>query len=162
MSDPNPNRTIIRSFRNKHAFLSNFYKSAAWYDRLVYPTAEHAYQAAKCRQIESRRLFQSDFMTPGEAKRRGRHVLLREDWDTIRIGVMKEILVSKFRNPILVTLLRETGDSILVEGNNWGDRFWGVHNGTGENWLGRILMEIRGDLGGVRLEWKQVTLGDWM
>lgn len=74
---------------------------------------------------------------------------------------MKMILLSKFRNPVLVTLLKETGSAILIEGNTWRDRFWGVYNGQGENWLGRLLMEVRESLGGPKVEWKQEFLGEW-
>ena len=43
-------------------------------------------------------------------------------------------------------MLIQTGDSVLIEGNTWGDRVWGVCNGVGENRLGRILMKIRSEL----------------
>ena len=41
--------------------------------------------------------------------------------------------------------LEETRGSELIEGNTWGDRFWGVSRGIGENHLGKILMEERGE-----------------
>jgi predicted NAD-dependent protein-ADP-ribosyltransferase YbiA (DUF1768 family) len=57
---------------------------------------------------------------------------------------MRECLVAKFgQNPELMQLLKDTGDSILIEGNSWGDQFWGVCNSVGKNWLGKLLMEIR-------------------
>ena len=31
----------------------------------------------------------------------------------------------------------------LVEGNYWGDTFWGICNGEGTNWLGILLMAER-------------------
>lgn len=36
-----------------------------------------------------------------------------------------------------------TGESILIEKNTWGDTYFGVCNGVGENNLGKDLMSIR-------------------
>ena len=47
--------------------------------------------------------------------------------------------VQKFlQHPHLIEMLLQTGDEELVEGNKWGDRFWGVCKGKGENHLGKI------------------------
>jgi hypothetical protein len=54
------------------------------------------------------------------------------------------LLMQKFtRHPQLARELVGTGDAELVEGNTWGDEFWGVCNGRGSNQLGRLLMEVR-------------------
>ena len=50
------------------------------------------------------------------------------------------------QNPELGNKLLETGNQELVEGNTWGDIFWGVCNGKGQNWLGKILMMVRDEI----------------
>ena len=51
-----------------------------------------------------------------------------------------------YQNDDLADCLVDTGDQPLIEGNTWGDRFWGVCGGTGMNHLGRLLMEVREEL----------------
>lgn len=137
-------RKEIASFRNEYRFLSNFWQSKATLNGIEYPTAEHAYQAAKTLDTEIRLGIRS-LETAGEAKAYGQTIQLRPDWDKIKIPIMKSILISKFitTDPIMMEKLLETGDAVLIEGNTWGDTFWGVCNGEGDNWLGILLMNIR-------------------
>jgi hypothetical protein len=88
----------------------------------------------------------TDAPTPGESKKLGRRCPVREDWEEIKLSVMEELVRSKFSNPKLSQKLLETNDKLLVEGNTWGDTFWGVCNGRGENHLGKILMKVRSEL----------------
>lgn len=142
---------MISTFTGPHAFLSNFYPARVTLDGVVYPTVEHAYQAAKSADPSfAYRL--SIAALPGThagaaaAKRAGRHVPLRPDWERVKVGVMRDLLRQKFAHLELRAKLAAT-DEELVEGNWWGDRFWGQSPlGVGENWLGRILMEIRGEI----------------
>ena len=108
------------------------------------PTVEHAYQACKTRDREAQAWIIAA-ETPGRAKRRGAQVTLREDWDQIRIEVMQKLIFLKFtRHRNLGDRLIATGDAVLIEGNTWGDRFWGQSPlGEGENMLGILLMELR-------------------
>eukprot|EP00753_Platysulcus_tardus_P007342 PLAT15145.1.p1 GENE.PLAT15145.1~~PLAT15145.1.p1 ORF type:complete len:360 (+),score=42.48 PLAT15145.1:44-1123(+) len=77
----------------------------------------------------------------------GRKVRLRSDWEEVKVDVMSVVVRDKFtRDDGLREKLLATGDALLVEGNNWNDRFWGRCKGKGENWLGRILMAARSDL----------------
>lgn len=85
---------------------------------------------------------------PGAAKRFGCTFPTRPDWDTVKIAVMREILEIKFSDEILRNLLIDTHPHSLVEGNTWGDTFWGVCNGNGKNHLGILLMELRDRLSG--------------
>jgi ribA/ribD-fused uncharacterized protein len=111
-----------------------------------YPTVEHAYRAAKTLDATERRRI-ATLATPSEAKRAGRALALRGDWETVKLGVMETCVRYKFTHHAeLRRRLLETGDAELIEGNTWGDRFWGVFEGEGENHLGRILMRVRGDL----------------
>lgn len=133
---------MIRSFTGEYHFLSNFYPLPLEYGGITYPTAEHAFQAYKSLDIATRRLF-ADVTTPAQAKAMGRRVSLRPDWETVKDGVMFEILTEKFRDPWLADALVKTGDEVLVEGNSWGDTYWGVCNGQGKNRLGLYLMLVR-------------------
>ena len=88
-------------------------------------------------------------LAPSNAKRRGRHVQLRKDWESVKNGIMEEIVRAKFiQNLELKAQLLSTGDAILIEGNTWNDRYWGVdvRSGVGKNHLGKILMKIRSEL----------------
>ena len=141
-------RQTINEFKNKYFFLSNFYPCEITHDGLTYKSTEAAFQAAKCQNINDKIAFTQ--MTASESKKTGRQVKnIRSDWDDVRIAIMKEIVLQKFtQNKDLKYMLLETADSILVEGNTWNDKYWGVCNGEGENHLGIILEEVRSILSG--------------
>ena len=135
----------IEEFQGEYRFLSNFgdCPNGVKFEGIKYPTAEHAYQAAKTNNITDR-FGISRLESPGKAKRAGSTVLLRPDWDKIKVHIMRQIVTAKFmQNPDLMAKLLSTKDAELIEGNRWGDTFWGVCNGKGENLLGKILMNIR-------------------
>lgn len=135
----------ITSFRGRYFFLSNFYPCSVKYSGMTFENNEAAFQAMKCpsRKAEFCKL------APSEAKKLGRKVQLRGDWEQNKYDIMYQICKAKFsQNPDMRKLLLSTGDSPLVEGNTWGDREWGVCNGTGENKLGKILMRVRRELRG--------------
>ena len=132
---------MINSFKHEYSFLSNFYPSEVELDGVVYPTVENAYQAAKTCDEEARLNIQC--LTPGQAKRAGRKVNLRSDWDNVKVQVMGDLVLKKFVRPDLREALLATGNQELVEGNYWGDIFWGVYKGEGSNYLGKILMGVR-------------------
>lgn len=137
----------IDSFRGDYEFLSNFYVCMIEYKGVWYQSAEAAFQAQKCIDEEDKLDFCG--LPAAKAKRRGRQVLLRPDWDAVKIGLMKEIVMAKFiQNPHLAGMLLATGNRQIAEGNTWGDTFWGVDSrtGEGENHLGQILMQVRREL----------------
>ena len=68
---------------------------------------------------------------------------VRAYWEQIKVTVMTQILREKFRHPVLRAQLVRTHPRPLVEVNAWGDHFWGVCHGHGDNHLGRILMTLR-------------------
>ena len=84
--------------------------------------------------------------TPGLAKKLGRKATIRPDWEKIKLPIMEYLLRQKFGDKTLKALLIGTGDAELVEGNMWGDTYWGVCKGKGENHLGKLLMKIREEL----------------
>lgn len=84
-------------------------------------------------------------LTPGQAKRKGKTLKLRKDWELVKDLVMFELVLKKFKdNEGLGQALLETGDELIEEGNTWGDTYWGTVNGEGKNKLGKILMAVRG------------------
>jgi ribA/ribD-fused uncharacterized protein len=134
----------IDSFRGEYEFLSNFYPVDVCFEGIVYRNAEAAFQAQKCTDPELRSSFAE--LTGGQAKRKGRRVPLRPDWETVKVDIMRRVVYAKFtRNPSLAQALLATGDRMLIEGNTWHDVFWGVDSrtGRGQNHLGRILTELR-------------------
>lgn len=136
------NFKTIDCFRDYYFFLSNFYHSKISFSGLVFENNEAAFQSAKTLNFEVRKEFCK--LPPNEAKRKGRHVNLRTDWETVKVGIMKEIVYNKFsQNAELTKMLLATDNAFLIEGNTWNDTFWGICEGKGKNLLGRILMETR-------------------
>lgn len=131
----------ITSFSGHYRFLSNFYCKDLTYQGIKYPSSENAYQASKAEDTASRAEFRG--ISPGQAKRLGQRLTLRPNWEDLKVAIMLEILKIKFSDSFLEQKLRETGDAMLIEGNTWGDTFWGVCNGVGENKLGKLLMIVR-------------------
>ena len=139
---------IITSFTGHYYFLSNFYASPIEIDGISYGSAEAAFQAQKASTEEEKRKFSG--LPPHMAKKAGRNISLDvERWNRRKIPVMQYVVTEKFvQNPELAEKLLATGNAVLVEGNTWNDRFWGVDLKTniGENNLGKILMRVREDL----------------
>ncbi len=136
---------VIDSFRGDFGFLSNFHEATIYVDGERYRSVEHAYQAYKTVDPWSRKLVR-EAKTPGQAKKLGQSVTLRSDWNDVKVNLMRQFVKKKFENPFLRPLLIATGNAQLIEGNTWNDTFWGVCRGVGENWLGKILMEVRDEL----------------
>jgi hypothetical protein len=136
-----------------HLPLSNFFPSPipAPGGRTA-PTVEHYFAAAKTldKDAQSKILSANN---PGGAKAMGRDVVLRPDWEEIKLAVMRRALNAKFARWGLGLWLVETAPYELIEGNYWGDTFWGmvpVEKGSDEwhgmNWLGILLMARRAEL----------------
>lgn len=132
---------MIRSFKDNYRFLSNFWPAPVELDGMLYPSVENAYQAAKTLSEGERDAFLT--ATPGKAKKLGRRLKIRSDWESVKISIMRDLLEKKFQYKALRALLIATGETPIEEGNTWGDTFWGVYRGVGENHLGKLLMEIR-------------------
>lgn len=136
--------STINEFRGEHAFLSNFYLVRVEVDGLIYPSTEHAYQAQKTLDSDLRQMFMVG--TPGQAKRLGQKTKLRKDWEQVKIDCMMKCLRAKFKIPELRNKLAATSPKLLEEGNYWGDTFWGVCKGQGQNHLGKLLMKLRDEI----------------
>ena len=146
--------SAIRGFQGQHRFLSNFHPAPLVVELEIgghtleaqAPTAEHAYQASKAVTLQDARAVLR-CTTPAEAKRAGRKIPQRPDWEQVKVAIMRRIVSAKFRqNPELARKLLATGNAQLVEENAWGDTFWGVCRGRGQNHLGRIPMDVRDKL----------------
>ncbi|CAM3199231.1 NADAR family protein [Deinococcus saxicola] len=148
----------ITSFKGSFSFLSNMAGAETGEPELrlkmggtVYPSVEHLYQAAKTEDSAAREQI-AKAASPyaakqlGKAPARGGVVVLRDGWTEMRLTVMRAALKQKFAHRAYAELLLATGDAELVEGNVWGDTFWGVCRGRGMNWLGKLLMEVRAEL----------------
>ena len=134
---------MITSFRGKYSFLSNFYNSPINIEGITYPTVEHFFQAMKSEDIEVRKII-ALYATPAIAKKRGRQLILRKDWESVKDTYMIKGLLAKFiTHKELQNKLIATAPKQLVEGNVWGDKYWGKCNNEGLNMLGLMLMFIR-------------------
>ena len=138
---------MINKFDGKYAFLSNYHPCAVFYEGIAYPSVEHAFQAAKTLDMTQRYEI-ANMKTPGAAKRAGRTLNLRSDWEEVKTQVMEDCLREKFRDTELLAKLLGTGDHFLIEGTTWHDQCWGICTcekcgGNGENRLGKLLMKIR-------------------
>lgn len=127
----------IDGFFGEYYFLSNFSDEGG-----VQPTVEHWYQAGKAvRAGDAEKIMAA--ATPGQAKKLGRRVKLRSDWEEIKIDFMRELLYEKFEEPTIRAKLMATHPRELIEANDWGDDFWGDCSGNGKNVLGDLLEEVR-------------------
>lgn len=140
-TDPN----TIESFTDDYQFLSNFWPADVALDGVKYATVEHAYQAAKTIIPEEREWIRGQ-PSAGRAKRAGKDITLRPNWNEVKVPIMEDLLRQKFTHPELKQLLLDTEDKTLIEGNDWGDIFWGICNGVDENMLGKLLMQIRKEI----------------
>jgi ribA/ribD-fused uncharacterized protein len=135
----------IKGFFGDYRWLSNFHPCDVMWKGLMFKSSEAAYQAAK--SLDPKEWVRFSQMSASVSKREGRKTDIREDWDDVKVGIMTDILMDKFlRNKDLRDKLMETGEKYLEETNWWKDKFWGVYQGVGQNYLGLVLMEVRNKL----------------
>lgn len=133
---------MIDNFSGKTMWLSNFFLAPVYAYGLLYPANEHAYHAAKCVYFGQRADFQ--VLTAADSKKHSKAIEVRSDWHDIKFDVMLRLTRQKFYlHKTLRDRLEKTGDQELIEGNTWGDIYWGVCQGVGQNNLGKILMQVR-------------------
>jgi len=138
----------IFGFFGPYRFLSNFYVCAVHVFGFSWNSSEHAYQAVKTIDVLEIQKVR-DAKTPGEAKKLGKTLTIRPDWNDVRDRYMFEIVRAKFaQNAEIRSLLFATGNKNLVEANDWGDTYWGCEEVSryGKNHLGRILVFVRDEL----------------
>lgn len=149
--------------RDHFGFLSNFHIAPIEVEGEAWATSEHYYQAQKSRRAAFQAAVRAA-VSPGHAKRLGADpglpknrsgqswfrtngVPKRADWQDVKLEVMRIAVRAKFlQNSELGQKLLATGTSELIE-DSTGDEFWGCgKKGAGQNWLGRVLMEVRAEL----------------
>lgn len=138
---------MIAKFKGAYAFLSNFEPVWVELEGIRYKSVEHAYQAAKSLDPKWRKYCKQE-ESAGKVKKQSRKISWRDDWQVVIVEVMRDLLVQKFNQEPFRSLLLETGQVYIIEGNVWHDTFWGVdlRTGEGKNILGHLLMEIREEL----------------
>ena len=143
---------MINDFSGENAFLSNFFDACLIYEGIIYKSTEAAFQAAKTLDVAERERIA--VMTPSQAKRAGRSLQLRSDWEEVKDKVMYDVCRAKFKMNGTLQLeekLLATGDEELIEGNTWHDNYWGnctcdkCKDIPGRNQLGKTLMKLRED-----------------
>ena len=135
---------VINSFDGEYDFLSNFYECPILWKGNLYRNSESIYQSYKTLDNVP---FDFTKTTGSQAKKISKKLNVRPDWNKIKFDLMYEICQEKFnQNTDIAQKLMNTGDAILIEGNYWGDTYWGKCNGVGQNNLGKILMKIREEL----------------
>ena len=142
---------FYRSNEKPYGVFSNLYRSPVQFEDIVYPTAEHAYQAGKARKPEVRDWILSA-PTPALAAMAAHGLYIWDvtpKWAEIKFDRMRRVLRAKFdQHPELRKILISTDDARLVETgkvNNAVNRLWGEVNGVGQNMLGVMLMELRAE-----------------
>jgi len=142
---------FINRFQNLNPSWSNFAPCSVELDGLLYPSVEHAFQAAKTPDFKKREEIRKA-LTPGLAKRLGRKVPLRPDWELVKENVMYSLLRQKFQNsPFKADLLSSKSSPIIENTTPYHDLVWGIcycpsHNGQGNNLLGKLLERLRTEL----------------
>lgn len=132
----------IKGFEGEYRFLSNFWPCKIVWQNYEFKCSEALYMSFKSGNPAAFAEFAK--LEASAAKKLGRQVPLREDWNKNKKRIMANVLNLKFRqNPDLKVKLLATGDAYLEETNWWKDTYWGVCNGVGENNLGLLLMELR-------------------
>ena len=141
---------------DKYSKLSNYYGCVVKYDGRSYLSSESAYQSMKTMNKELRNKFSN--LNPDEAKQLGKKIEssldFRTDWNNVKYNIMHEIVLAKFKQneDCKQDLFRTKGFLLVEDTTGWCDKVWGrcyCENckGKGNNHLGKILTEVRKELG---------------
>lgn len=138
----------MAGFRGEKYFLSNMFPCTVTMkvngEVLTMNSSEAVFQSLKCKNQDDVRKFVG--INGFEAKKLGKTVEARANWFDMNLDAMRYALKCKFtQNPALAAKLVAL-EGEIVEINEWNDTFWGVCNGIGQNWLGKLLMELRDEL----------------
>ena len=151
IDNPDPQRgEQIRALTDEYAFLSNDFPAPLVFEghdggaERQYASVTHAYHALTMASPEDFAAI-ADAPTAADARERARTTALREDWDEERkLRLMRDLVFTKFSSdPQLMAQLISLQGCHIEHGNDWGDTYWGIVGGQGENHLGRILMHTR-------------------
>jgi N-glycosidase YbiA len=134
--------------RDPGGFMSNFWPAKIYIYGCWWRWVEAPYQSQKTYNLAEKKLIW-EATKPMQARDLGQTVTMISDWDQIKRTVMKECCLAKFlQHADLRKQLMETGTEELIE-DSPVDSWWGCgKDGTGQNVLGQVLMEIREELRG--------------
>lgn len=124
------------------------------HNNLIFSSVENAYMYVKCPHCivenEGKDISWEQFcltMPPNIVKKKSKDLPVHTYWGDIKLKVMYTFLLKKFSQEPFKSKLLATGNENIIEGNYWNDTFWGVdlkqNPNIGENWLGRLIMDIR-------------------
>lgn len=141
---------VIRFYRvsDDYGWMSNFAGYPIELEGRTWPTSEHYFQAQKFLEPEHQEAIRKTTSAMIAARMgRDRKRPLREDWESVKVGAMRRAVLAKFsQHADLCELLVATGDAKIVE-HTKRDKYWGDGgDGSGQNMLGRFLMEVRDEL----------------
>jgi ribA/ribD-fused uncharacterized protein len=143
-----PNDINFYRVSDEFGCFSNFAPYPVRMDGKIWQTSEHYFQAQKFEDAEHQEKIRQT-KSPMIAARMGRDrkKRLRRDWESVKVGIMREVVRAKFsQHEDIRQLLLSTGDAKIVE-HTENDSYWGDGgDGSGKNMLGRILMEVREEL----------------
>lgn len=146
----------ITQFRGEYSWLSNFFPVDVILhpedlnEPIIFPSVENAYQAGKC--SNSKDMLNFVDITPAEAKKLSRlkkYKMIQfkktTDFELFKLELMYDLLIQKYNIEPFKSLLIATDNCNIIEGNYWGDEFYGVDLRTnkGKNHLGQMIMNIR-------------------
>jgi ribA/ribD-fused uncharacterized protein len=142
----------IKFYRNRdpYGFMSNYFKARFFVYGRWWDFVEAPYQAEKTNDLDEKDAIWAA-KKANDSRLLGQKVKMRSNWDFIKRQVMKECCLAKFlQHPDLRKQLIETGDEELIEDTTTSnDMYWGCGaDGTGQNILGKVLMEVREELKG--------------
>lgn len=138
-------------------WFSNMIESPIEIDGIRWRSVENYYQAMKTTNMAERKEMAQ--VPPKMAKSMGNLILIRPNWEQLKFEVMLNGLRAKFRDIEWATKLKATNDEMIIEWNNWNDKYWGVSikDNKGHNYLGKALMQIRDEF-----DIKDTSLGKMM
>ncbi len=133
---------------DRYGCFSNFAPYPVRMDGKLWPTSEHYFQAQKYLNADQQEKIRQA-QAPASAAHMGRdqNALIRPDWEVIKVSIMREVVRAKFeQHADLRQIILSTGEAIIIE-HTKNDAFWGDGgDGSGQNMLGKILMEVRKEL----------------
>ena len=141
---------VVGFYEREFYVFSNFSSFQVYWRGRLWPTSEHAYQAAHFFET-NRELTEQIFGSPSahEAFKLAKANVdqARVDWEELKVGIMEDICWHKLAQHTYIQLkLLQTGDVPLVE-DSPTDAFWGWGSGRdGRNELGQLWMRLRAQL----------------
>jgi N-glycosidase YbiA len=148
MIDIEPKVITFYRVSEDYGCFSNFAPYPISMDGKVWLTTEHYFQAQKFEDSEHQekiRLTKSALIAARLGRSRSKPI--RQNWEAIKVSLMTEAVRAKFtQNEKARQILLSTGDVTIVE-HSKKDAYWGDGgDGSGQNILGKILMDVRKEL----------------